>query len=115
MRINSNFMSATDVAVKLGIGVSTVWAMKKRGDLPEATHLGPRTTRWKTEEIEKLFLARGGIVSTDTNKMTELSMRDQFAMAAMPVVNVGTKTFQDIACSAYKIADAMIEARKEKK
>jgi hypothetical protein len=44
-----------------------------------------------------------------------LTLRDQFAMAALTVVNVGTKTFQDIACSAYRIADAMIEARKEKK
>ena len=49
--------------------------------------------------------------------MTEtLTLRDQFAMAALTgLISDSAWRFHDLAQKAYGFADAMIEARKEKK
>jgi excisionase family DNA binding protein len=50
---NSDFlMTAHEVAKRLRIGVSTVWAMVARGDLPQPIRLGSGTTRWRSSDID---------------------------------------------------------------
>lgn len=44
-----------------------------------------------------------------------VSMRDQLAMAALAAIPAGGNTTKGVAEWAYEIADAMLEARKEKK
>jgi predicted DNA-binding transcriptional regulator AlpA len=106
-------LSATEVALKLGIGVSTVWAMNKRGDLPEPVRLGTRHTRWKSEDIERLPYAEKNNVNC--NLKDELTLRDQFAMAALQLDLGCDVEMIEMARKAYEMADAMLEARKEKK
>ena len=48
--------------------------------------------------------------------MTEtLTLRDQFAIAAISTTHAGDDRPKDTAGWAYEMADAMLEARKEKK
>jgi predicted DNA-binding transcriptional regulator AlpA len=113
MSNDTKFLSATEVALKLGIGVSTVWAMDKRGALPKPVRLGKRHTRWRLEDIEKLPYAQKSDVSC--NLKDELNIRDQFAIAALTGLLVSGVGRSFSATSAYEIADAMLEERKEKK
>jgi len=56
------------------------------------------------DEIRNLRQACGVLRTT---------LRDQFAMAALPAMLQAHQVFKDMAEDAYKIADAMMEARKE--
>ena len=49
------------VSDKLGIGRSTLFRLIKSGDVPEPVRLGPRTTRWREDEINAYIasLSRG--------------------------------------------------------
>lgn len=44
-----------------------------------------------------------------------LTLRDQFAMAALTSIPACGNTAKEVAAWAYEIADHMLEARKEKK
>ena len=50
-------LTAAEVAKRLGIGISTVWAMAARGDLPRPVKLGIRCSRWRASDIAKLIHA----------------------------------------------------------
>lgn len=47
--------------------------------------------------------------------LQQTTLRDQLAMAALAAIPVGGNTTKGVAEWAYEIADAMLEARKEKK
>ena len=116
MSNGTKLLSATEVALKLGIGVSTVWAMHKRGDMPEPVRWGKRRTRWRLEDIERLSYAEK--IDVDCNSKDELNLRDQFAMAALTglLVNIDQDELaREYVRHAYQYADLMLEARKEKK
>lgn len=65
-----------------------------------------RTYVWKMPESKTL---------TGTALLQYASLRDQFAMAALPLVVQAmiTSNAKDVAMMAYEVADAMVEARKE--
>ena len=56
-RVLPKVFRAKDVAVYLGIGVSTVWRWQREGILPQGTRLTPRCTVWRLEDIETLLSA----------------------------------------------------------
>ena len=65
-----------------------------------------RTYVWKMPESKTL---------TGTALLQYASLRDQFAMAALPLVVQGMVISrpEDVAKMAYEVADAMLAARKE--
>lgn len=44
-----------DVVQLLNIGKSTWWKGVKEGRYPAPVKLGPKTTRWKTEDIRRII------------------------------------------------------------
>ena len=62
MQMNSNFpiryLPARGVAVRYGIGVSTVWYWVKKGLLPKPHKIGPNTSRWDVHELDDHDLQR---------------------------------------------------------
>lgn len=64
-----------------------------------------------TEEI----ITIGHVGYTSKVVVEVVSMRDQFAMAALTAIPACGNTAKEVSEWAYEIADAMLEARKEKK
>ena len=49
------------VSDKLGVGKTTLYRMVKSGHVPEPVRLGPRTARWREDEVDAYIagLSRG--------------------------------------------------------
>tara|TARA_R110002020_G_scaffold131990_2_gene294909 strand:- start:697 stop:921 length:225 start_codon:yes stop_codon:yes gene_type:complete len=60
------FIRAREIALKYGMGVSTVWKWTANGDLPKPQKLGKKMTVWNADEVDSVMkeIAR---TSTDQN------------------------------------------------
>ena len=47
------FLSAKNVAIRYGIGVSTVWDWTAKKLLPPPTRYGKRCTRWSSSDLDE--------------------------------------------------------------
>jgi len=56
------FLSASEVAKRYGVSVSTVWNWLQQGNLPEPYRFSKSCTRWKIEDLieHERKLARSG-------------------------------------------------------
>jgi len=52
----AKFLKVTSVASRYEVGVSTVWARVKKGELPTPYKVGDRCTRWKSSELDEFDL-----------------------------------------------------------
>lgn len=52
----SKYLKVTSVADRYEVGVSTVWARVKKGELPSPYKFGDRCTRWKSSELDEFDL-----------------------------------------------------------
>jgi hypothetical protein len=71
-----------------------------------------------TEYVRATIVNEDGqhrLVTTPISMTETLTMRDQFAMAALSTTHAGDDRPKDTAGWVYEMADAMLEARKEKK
>lgn len=50
--------STPDRAGRLPVAPATVWRWVKRGDFPKPVALGPQTTAWRLEDVERWEAAR---------------------------------------------------------
>lgn len=55
----SGLAPALVVAPVCGMGVSTMWRRVREGTFPKPIHIGPRSTRWRWEDIHRWLEAQG--------------------------------------------------------
>lgn len=49
--MRTKFLSAADLASRLGVSRATIWRWKREGHIPPPVYLGARCTRWRVEDI----------------------------------------------------------------
>jgi prophage regulatory protein len=52
------FLRLRQVAERLGVGQSTVWAMLKRGDFPQPTKITTKTIAWPAHVVQQWSIER---------------------------------------------------------
>lgn len=57
MHMQSLYLSAKQVAARLGVSRATVWRWASEGTLPQPIKLGPNTTRWRLSDLETYEVA----------------------------------------------------------
>ena len=55
-------LTAEDLGKKLKVSPGTFATLEKKGKLPTSLNLGPRTTRWSVEVVQKWLTEDGGVV-----------------------------------------------------
>jgi prophage regulatory protein len=50
---NIVFYSANDLARRWNVHAMTIWKWLKRGQIPQPVKIGPGTTRWRSDDIER--------------------------------------------------------------
>jgi predicted DNA-binding transcriptional regulator AlpA len=54
------FLSDRQLAKRYGVSRATCWNWVKGGKFPKPRRLGPNTTRWDLDEIERFEAQQGG-------------------------------------------------------
>lgn len=54
------YLRVKEVAMLTSMGVSTIWALTKRGDFPAPIKLSPRVTVWPKFAVQAWLESKGG-------------------------------------------------------
>ena len=107
-------MRLKDVEQATGFKVSQIYNLMKEGKFPQSRRIGSRAVGWDSTEIQQWVDEKlnGQKPAKKVIESTPTTLRDTFAMAALPqILAAGASDYAMAAYKAYKMADAMLLQR----
>jgi prophage regulatory protein len=56
--LSDRILRPRDLSARIGLSLSTLWRLRRRGDLPEPIRLSPGCVGWRASDIDAWLAAR---------------------------------------------------------